>query len=91
MSGTSFMKISDRILPDFMHRITRDFCNNGQTWAVEIGLEFEFPEAETEEGYMVFTNEEILACFEPAISPVIDTTKDQVNVMRARGNILEVN
>jgi len=48
---------------DFENRIKADFRNNNQKWAVDVGIEAEFPEAGIEEGYMTFTNEEILQCF----------------------------
>src|SRR5277367_3408582 len=51
-------------LADF-NRIRSDFKNNGQTWAIDIGLEESYSLTWIEEGYMTFTNEEILSCFEP--------------------------
>ena len=69
------MKISDasrtagrvyaRCIMDFESRIKRDFQNNGQKWAVDVGIEAQFPEAGIEDSYMVFTNQEILTQFKP--------------------------
>jgi len=36
---------------EFDNRIKNDFRNNGQKWAVDVGIEAEIPEADIEEGY----------------------------------------
>jgi hypothetical protein len=60
-------RVYAKCIMDFENRIKADFRNNGQKWAVDVGIEAEFPEAGIEEGYMTFTNEEILQCFEPVV------------------------
>merc|ERR1711939_1000072 len=52
-------RVYAKCIMDFENRIKADFRNNGQKWAVDVGIEAEFPEAGIEEGYMTFTNEEI--------------------------------
>ncbi|TQB68523.1 hypothetical protein MPDQ_003350 [Monascus purpureus] len=65
-------RVYAKCIMDFENRIKADFRNNGQKWAVDLGIESDFPEANIEEGYMTFTNEEILQCFEPVVNRILE-------------------
>ena len=75
---------------DFENRIKNDFRNNGKKWAIDIGTEAEFPEADIEEGYMDWTNKEILQCFEPVINSILELTQNQITAVQAMGGQLKV-
>jgi hypothetical protein len=75
---------------EFDKRIKHDFRNNGQKWAVDIGIKAEIPLADIEEGYMAWTNEEILQCFEPVINRILELTQNQIIAVQAIGRELKV-
>ena len=79
-----------RAMREFDIRIRNSFRNNGQKWAVDVGIEAEFPSADIEEGYMVWTNEEILRCFEPVINRILELTQNQIIAVNAVGRQLKV-
>lgn len=86
-------KIAGRVyakcIMDFENRIKADFRNNGQKWAVDVGIESEFPEAGIEEGYMTFTNEEILQCFEPVVNRILELVRNQIIAIQAQNRTLQ--
>lgn len=47
-----------------------DFRNSGQEWEIDVALETEFPEAGIKYGYMTYTNDEILSCFQPVMDGI---------------------
>ena len=61
-----------------------------QKWAVDVGIEAEFPEAGIEEGYMTFTNEEILQCFEPVVNRILELVRNQIIAIQAQNRSLQV-
>lgn len=75
---------------DFDKRIKDDFRNNGQKWAVDVGIESVWPEADIDEGYMVFTNDEIQKCFEPVIGRILELMKNQVLAVQSQYKTLGV-
>jgi hypothetical protein len=75
---------------DFENRIKGDFRNNGQKWAVDVGIELEWPEAGIEEGYMCFNNEEILMCFEPVVNRILELTRNQIIAIQAQNRSVKV-
>ncbi|MCJ1461425.1 hypothetical protein MMC07_000022 [Pseudocyphellaria aurata] len=83
-------KVYAKCIMDFENRIKADFRNNGQKWAVDVGIEAEFPEASIEEGYMTFTNEEILQCFEPVVNRILELVRNQIIAIQAQNRILQV-
>jgi hypothetical protein len=83
-------KVFARCIIDFENRIKADFCNNGQKWAVDVGIEADFPQADIEEGYMTFTNEEILQCFEPVVNEILELVRDQIIDIEAQNQTLQV-
>jgi hypothetical protein len=83
-------RIYARAIMDFHNRIKNDFRNNGQKWAVDVDIEEEIPEADIEEGYMGWTNEEILQCFEPVINRIVELTQNQIIAVQAIGRQLKV-
>ncbi|KAL1953029.1 hypothetical protein VTO42DRAFT_3757 [Malbranchea cinnamomea] len=82
-------KVYAKCIMDFENRIKADFRNNGQKWAVDVGIEADFPEAGIEEGYMTFTNEEILQCFEPVVNRIIELVRNQIIAIQAQNRPLQ--
>ncbi|KAL1637908.1 hypothetical protein SLS56_000465 [Neofusicoccum ribis] len=82
-------KVYAKCIMDFENRIKADFRNNGQKWAVDVGIEAEFPEAGIEEGYMTFTNEEILQCFEPVVNRILELVRNQIIAIQAQNRNLQ--
>ncbi|KZM20382.1 ATP binding [Ascochyta rabiei] len=82
-------KVYAKCIMDFENRIKADFRNNGQKWAVDVGIEAEFPEAGIEEGYMTFTNEEILQCFEPVVNRILELVRNQIIAIQAQNRALQ--
>ena len=83
-------KVYAKCIMDFENRIKADFRNNSQKWAVDVGIEAEFPEAGIEEGYMTFTNEEILQCFEPVVNRILELVRNQIIAIQAQNRQLQV-
>ena len=83
-------RVYAKCIMDFENRIKADFRNNGQKWAVDVGIEAEFPEAGIEEGYMTFTNEEILQCFEPVVNRILELVRNQIIAIQAQNRLLQV-
>jgi hypothetical protein len=83
-------KVYADCMMDFENRIKSDFRNNGQRWAVDVGIEAEFPKADLEEGYMLFTNEEILQCFDPVVTKILEMMDNQVAAIEAQDRKLQV-
>lgn len=65
-------------LHDFETRIKADFRNNGNTWAIDVGLDKDYPEAGIKEGYMMFTDQEIFECFKPVVDRVTELVRCQI-------------
>ncbi|KAI9887496.1 MAG: hypothetical protein M1823_000675 [Watsoniomyces obsoletus] len=82
-------KVYAKCIMDFENRIKADFRNNGQKWAVDVGIEAEFPDAGIEEGYMTFTNEEILQCFEPVVNRILELVRNQIIAIQAQNRTLQ--
>ncbi|KAF1986767.1 actin-like ATPase domain-containing protein [Aulographum hederae CBS 113979] len=82
-------KVYAKCIMDFENRIKADFRNNGQKWAVDVGIEAEFPDAGIEEGYMTFTNEEILQCFEPVVNRILELVRNQIIAIQAQNRPLQ--
>ncbi|KAI9810077.1 MAG: hypothetical protein M1827_006688 [Pycnora praestabilis] len=82
-------KVYAKCIMDFENRIKADFRNNGSKWAVDVGIEAEFPEAGIEEGYMTFTNEEILQCFEPVVNRILELVRNQIIAIQAQNRTLQ--
>lgn len=83
-------RVYAKCIMDFENRIKADFRNNGQKWAVDVGIEAEFPDAGIEEGYMTFTNEEILQCFEPVVNRILELVRNQIIAIQAQNRMLQV-
>ncbi|KAL2824108.1 hypothetical protein BDW59DRAFT_147844 [Aspergillus cavernicola] len=82
-------KVYAKCIMDFENRIKADFRNNGQKWAVDVGIEADFPDAGIEEGYMTFTNEEILQCFEPVVNRILELVRNQIIAIQAQNRNLQ--
>jgi hypothetical protein len=83
-------KVYAKSIMEFENRIKADFRNNGQKWAVDVGIEADFLEANIEEGYMTFTNEEILQCFEPVVARILELVRNQISAIQAQTRTLQV-
>ena len=83
-------RVYAKCIIDFENRIKTGFRNNGQKWAVDVGIETEFPEAGIEEGYMTFTNEEILCCFKPVVDRILELINNQITAVVAQNKSLQV-
>ncbi|OBT68478.1 hypothetical protein VE03_02784 [Pseudogymnoascus sp. 23342-1-I1] len=59
-------------------------------WAADVGLEIEIPEADLEEGYMMFSDDEIYSCFDPVIERTMELIGDQVTAVRAQNKGLQI-
>ncbi|KAJ5241468.1 uncharacterized protein N7469_003059 [Penicillium citrinum] len=82
-------RVYAKCIMDFENRIKADFRNNGQKWAVDVGIEADFPDAGIEEGYMMFTNEEILQCFEPVVNRILELVRNQIIAIQAQNRVLQ--
>ncbi|EER26779.1 hypothetical protein D8B26_002800 [Coccidioides posadasii str. Silveira] len=82
-------KVYAKCIMDFENRIKADFRNNGQKWAVDVGIEADFPDAGIEDGYMTFTNEEILQCFEPVVNRILELVRNQIIAIQAQNRPLQ--
>ncbi|EAU39479.1 conserved hypothetical protein [Aspergillus terreus NIH2624] len=84
-------KIRKMKLPDGSRTARKgaDFRNNGSKWAVDVGIEADFPDAGIEEGYMTFTNEEILQCFEPVVNRILELVRNQIIAIQAQNRSLQ--
>ena len=82
-------KVYAKCIMDFENRIKADFRNNGQKWAVDVGIEMDYPDADIEEGFMMFTNEEILQCFEPVVSRILELVRNQIMAIQAQYRLLQ--
>lgn len=83
-------RVYAKCIMDFEHRIKGDFRNTGQKWAVDVGIEAEFPEAGIEEGYMTFLNEEILGCFTPVVNRIVEMAKEHMRQVIDKGGRIKV-
>ncbi|KAJ5161972.1 hypothetical protein N7492_007364 [Penicillium capsulatum] len=82
-------KVYAKCIMDFENRIKADFRDNGQKWAVDVGIEADYPDANIEEGYMTFTNEEILQCFEPVVNRILELVRNQIIAIQAQNRLLQ--
>ncbi|KAG5958550.1 hypothetical protein E4U57_001257 [Claviceps arundinis] len=82
-------RVYAKCIMDFENRIKADFRNNGQKWAVDVGIEAEFPDASIEEGYMTFDNDEILQCFDPVVARILELVRNQIIAIQAQERKLQ--
>lgn len=79
-----------KCLVDFENRIKAGFCNNGNIWAIDVGLDTDYPEAKIEEGYMMFTDEEILGCLTPVVERILELVGNQIIAIQSENRNLQV-
>lgn len=65
-----------KCIVDFENRIKADFYNNSQKWVVDVSIRAQFLEAGIEEGYITFTNKEILQCFKPVVNRILELVQN---------------
>ena len=83
-------QISWKCVADFKNRILWDFRDTGIKWAIDIGVEKDFPAADIEEGYIVFANDEILSCFERPVNRMLEAIKNQIGIIKQQDKRLKV-
>ncbi|KAH6848057.1 hypothetical protein B0I37DRAFT_156498 [Chaetomium sp. MPI-CAGE-AT-0009] len=68
---------------DFNSRIKHAFNDDGSTWAVNVGLFADYPDAGIDEksGCMAVTNEDMLSCYKPVAYRVIQLISDQLTAV----------
>ncbi|KIL83750.1 hypothetical protein FAVG1_13026 [Fusarium avenaceum] len=76
-------------LRDFTKRIMMTFCNDGFRWAVDVGIAKDFCVAGFEEGFMVFTNDEILSCFRPVTDIIVEMICEEIREVSKTGRAIE--
>lgn len=59
-------------------------------WALNLGLELEDLEADLEEGYMMFSKEEIRSCFDQVIDRAVELIENQITAVGAQNKKLQV-
>ncbi|RKL21866.1 hypothetical protein BFJ68_g2176 [Fusarium oxysporum] len=83
-------KVYAKCIGDFERRIMIEFRNSGQEWNIDVAIETEFPEAGIKEGYMTFTNDEILSCFQPVTDGITAMMAYTMGEVFKTGNIIQV-
>ncbi|ENH67834.1 hypothetical protein FOC1_g10005259, partial [Fusarium oxysporum f. sp. cubense race 1] len=82
-------KVYAKCIGDFERRIMLEFRNNGQEWDIDVAIETEFPEAGIKEGYMTYTNDEILSCFQPVTDGITAMMAYTMGEVFKTGNIIQ--
>ncbi|RKK31809.1 hypothetical protein BFJ67_g15066 [Fusarium oxysporum f. sp. cepae] len=82
-------KVYAKCIGDFERRIMIEFRNSGQEWNIDVAIETEFPEAGIKEGYMTFTNDEILSCFQPVTDGITAMMAYTMGEVFKTGNIIQ--
>ncbi|RBA20903.1 hypothetical protein FPRO05_08350 [Fusarium proliferatum] len=82
-------KVYAKCIDDFENRILSDFRNNGQEWDVDVAIETEFPDLRIKDGFMTYTNGEILSCFQPFLDRITTIMAHAVGGVLKAGNVLE--
>ncbi|RKL40380.1 hypothetical protein BFJ70_g5610 [Fusarium oxysporum] len=82
-------KVYAKCIGDFERRIMIEFRNSGQEWNIDVAIETEFPEAGIKEGYMTFTNDEILSCFQPVTDGITAMMAYTMGEVFKNGNIIQ--
>ncbi|KAF5626104.1 hypothetical protein F52700_8820 [Fusarium sp. NRRL 52700] len=66
-----------------------EFRNNGQEWDIDVALETEFAEAGIKDGYMTYTNEDVLCCIKPVIDNIAAMMVQVIGDVLESSNVLE--
>ncbi|KAF5710796.1 hypothetical protein FGLOB1_5326 [Fusarium globosum] len=82
-------RVYKKCIDDFEDRIFSDFRNNGQEWDIDVAIETEFPDAGIKNGFMTYTNDEILSCFQPVIDRIMAMMAYAIGDVFKTGNVLE--
>lgn len=83
-------RVFGKCIDDFEDRILSDFRNNGQEWDIDVAVEAEFPDAGIKNGFMTYTNDEILSCFQPVMDGITTMIAHAIGDVFKTGNVLEV-
>jgi hypothetical protein len=89
-SSKTAARVYAKCVIDFEYRIKKDFRNNGQSWTVDVGIKTDFPEAGIAKGQTIYTNKEILTCFEPVLDRILEMIQNQIIAIEARSGTLKV-
>ncbi|CZR38248.1 uncharacterized protein FPRO_06561 [Fusarium proliferatum ET1] len=82
-------RVFGKCIDDFEDRILSEFRNNGQEWDIDVAVEAEFPDAGIKNGFMTYTNDEILSCFQPVIDGITTMMAHAIGEVFTTGNVLE--
>ncbi|KAH7242647.1 hypothetical protein BKA59DRAFT_481149 [Fusarium tricinctum] len=78
-----------RCILDFTKRIMATFLNDGFRWAVDVGTVKDYYKASFEEGFVVFTNDEILSCFQPVTDIIVEMICNEIREVSKTGRTIE--
>ncbi|KAF4471807.1 hypothetical protein FAGAP_13542 [Fusarium agapanthi] len=81
-------KVYAKCVSDFDKRIIPDFRNNGQEWDIDVAIET-IPEAGIKDGYMTYTNDEILSCFQPVMDGITAMMAYIIGDVLKSSNVIE--
>jgi len=81
-------KLLEKCLADFKERILQSFKNSGQRWTIDLGLEGSYPEAGIEDGYITFSNDQILSCFWPLVAGILELISAQIYAIQEQAKPL---
>lgn len=84
------LKIQSKCLEAFENRIKGDFTNNGNPWAVDVGIEEAIPDINLYDSHINFTNDEILECFTPAVKRTRKLVLEQIEAVEKKRRHLQV-
>jgi hypothetical protein len=75
---------------EFEHQMKLQFRDDGREWLVNVGTETDYPEAGIKGSDMIFTNEEILSCFQPTITRILEMINHQIDQVWKHNRFLQV-
>ncbi|KAK9451646.1 uncharacterized protein V1518DRAFT_409146 [Limtongia smithiae] len=83
-------KFLDKCLRDFDNRIKKSVkYKNPRDFLIELGSEFDCPEASVTDGQMAFTSDEIAQAFSQVVERTVELVKDQINLVESQQKKLE--
>lgn len=73
-----------KCMTDFVNRLKAEITYGHDTWEVEVGTEYDHPEADITDGYMTFHYKEINSCFEPVLNRILQLIEEQISIIGSR-------
>ncbi|KAI5296056.1 hypothetical protein KEM52_005869 [Ascosphaera acerosa] len=74
-------RIINNCLEQFDTRIKGNFKDDGTTHICDVGLDRDIPEADIEDGQMMFNNDEVLSIFHPIVSRILTLVRNQIELI----------